>query len=1593
MDDDDGWDLLLPRKRIKTTSFEKCIFCQTSNNLRHAQPSSIEKLILAFEVRQDEIAQRLSSDDLRHTLREGRNVKWHSSCYESYTSKQNLRYCSRVDSSEVQAGREQRASFDWSKCFFCKNASRKKDKQLINVATFEACQNIKESAEAREDNQLLFTLQSVNFDLIAAEGKYHKACHASYISKVNITRKQHDVQKESTFDEAFNQLCLAVTPEFERGKAFDMNALLLMFQIELKKMHLNADSYTKHKLKDRLIKYYKDRIVFLQPPHQSKPEIVYSSSISLVDVINAASHCSPVYTVNWTANKTDSCNFDLPGIYSVASDIRSEIMDCKGIEINPLNIEDLQLETAKALIPQSLYWLIRWIITGEQYNECSSLSASNTADERKILMFAQDLIHCASHARIKLPKHVGLAMTVKHLTSSKLLITILNRMGHSSSYSEIEQVETSLANESLAQADAKGVIIPTNINPGGFIQIAADNNDINEETLDGKNTTHATTLALYQRKQYGPMPARVLQASHTNRKRSLDSTRPLVIVEDINAGGRRPAFSDYKGNSDITTWFQCDSLLLPTCFDDLCWMLLRLSDSFLPCTPQNPQAQSVPGWSGFNSITHPNIPVESIIGYHPMINAEASNFSTLYTLLKLAQKINDAMGQVDSVVTFDLALYAKAKLLQMKYPDEFKNTVIRMGGFHIALNYLSLLGKKYAQSGLEDLLIESGVYAAGTTSVLMLGKSYNRGIRAHKLCMEALFRLLWRAFLLWLSKQENGLEPQVKQQLLDKSKKCQSTIRENGFVTESLPALKSCVEPIVTLFDSFKSESEKKSKVFCFWKDYIDMVLVLLQFIKAERTGNWKLHLSATASMVAHFFSMDRVNYARWLPVYISDMHSLQDNHPEVHREFSSGNFGVSRAKQPFAQVWTDMALEQSINRDSKSKGGIVGISTKENAVERWFLTSHERAAMVRAVKEMCGIGDSDEVGTHKEAKTARMVRDEDDVQKLLGIFERGLLSDPFNIPQETSEEELPLPLCNLATGVVLPNTDADKLINAKESGKESMISFVSSRMKTTEINFWDPITTLKIKSFRSLSKNVAIKNLKEKSFTINADRELFGRLLVAAKSRNINLKEVLSYELCSVPIALAHPDGSLRKTTKSTLMHILEKEVTSKINLPVSQIPTVYLIDGMALVQMLKSGGCATFDEMSLKYQDIILNALLHNNTTRVDLVFDQYLPASIKDGERSRRGESASLEVKIHSGSMPVPKQWSKYISNPKNKVNLCDFLCHSLCEKLPSRLQPTHKVFLAGGFRDGSVTVSLMQSSVTVEQSLQSDHEEADTRLMVHAKQASISHPRIVIQSPDTDVVVLSAAHFADIQCQEMWIKTGVKDKLRFIPVHDIHSSFGQNLCMCLPSFHALTGCDSTSAFSGIGKKKAWKALQKEVNTQLDLSTLGSNPVLQVPVKDIAESFICSMYSAKHFNNADEARYHLFCQKSLKSEDLPPTSESLSHHIKRANYQASVWKKALSPMQNIPPPEGNGWMMIDSNLVPVLMEKNPAPSEITELTKCGCGISQCKQNNCSCRRNNLPCTEACSCMADEVCSNQVNDVMLSDSDSSDSEDTEEL
>ena len=84
-------------------------------------------------------------------------------------------------------------------------------------------------------------------------------------------------------------------------------------------------------------------------------------------------------------------------------------------------------------------------------------------------------------------------------------------------------------------------------------------------------------------------------------------------------------------------------------------------------------------------------------------------------------------------------------------------------------------------------------------------------------------------------------------------------------------------------------------------------------------------------------------------------MLQLPDSHPQLYEEFLNGHHTVSRAKSKskFNTVSTDMALEQSMNKDTKTKGGITGFSQKYSSVEKWTLTSHLRAAVHSNFKEM----------------------------------------------------------------------------------------------------------------------------------------------------------------------------------------------------------------------------------------------------------------------------------------------------------------------------------------------------------------------------------------------------------------------------------------------------------------------------------------------------------------------------------------------------------------------------------------------------------------------------------------------------------------
>ena len=170
-------------------------------------------------------------------------------------------------------------------------------------------------------------------------------------------------------------------------------------------------------------------------------------------------------------------------VYHTAKTIQKLVANMKPKMPWPPSSEDLECEIE--MVPDPLYNMMAWILSTKSEYSVDRVSDISPEVHRLALSLSQDLIHSATRGRIKTPKHVVLPMTVKSLTGNVELITILNRFGHVLSYSQIEEVETALAEMQIAKRQ-NGVFVPSVCYPDVPGVFCWDNNDLQEETLSGK---------------------------------------------------------------------------------------------------------------------------------------------------------------------------------------------------------------------------------------------------------------------------------------------------------------------------------------------------------------------------------------------------------------------------------------------------------------------------------------------------------------------------------------------------------------------------------------------------------------------------------------------------------------------------------------------------------------------------------------------------------------------------------------------------------------------------------------------------------------------------------------------------------------------------------------------------------------------------------------------------------------------------------------------------------------------------------------------------------------------------------------------------
>ena len=122
------------------------------------------------------------------------------------------------------------------------------------------------------------------------------------------------------------------------------------------------------------------------------------------------------------------------------------------------------------------------------------------------------------------------------------------------------------------------------------------------------------------------------------------------------------------------------------------------------------------------------------------------------------------------------------------------------------------------------------------------------------------------------------------------------------------------------------------------------------------------------------------------------------------------------------------------------------------------------------------------------------------------------------------------------------------------------------------------------------------------------------------------------------------------------------------------------------------------------------------------------------------------------------------------------------------------------------------------------LSSGQEEADTRLLLHAKHAATPHVKaVLISSEDTDVRILciSFAHAIPVPIYQRCVS---QRQARYVDISKIAGVLGQEVSKALIRLHAFTGCDSVSAFAGIGKARPLKLLRSKNEFEVMFQNLG-------------------------------------------------------------------------------------------------------------------------------------------------------------------------
>ena len=292
--------------------------------------------------------------------------------------------------------------------------------------------------------------------------------------------------------------------------------------------------------------------------------------------------------------------------------------------------------------------------------------------------------------------------------------------------------------------------------------------------------------------------------------------------------------------------------------------------------------------------------IVSITALLPLLRDQAHSVATIKHVMN---KISDTVaflnpGQVP-VIAADQPIYAVAKQIRWYWPEPYgeDKLVIMFGGLHIELAALRSIGTLLWDSGWTGALFEAGVASSGTAESFLSAASITRTRQANQVTASSLYKLLKSAYADYCSQIGEDIE---------------------GMLS----------------FEDWCDGRKLDSPQFHFWHLVLSMELVILLLIRAFQEANFELYCRALSELLPYLFANNNVHYARWLPIHLKDMLTLEEKHPQLAEEFNNGKFVVHKSSRDYSAMAIDQAHEQA-NSVIKGDGGSVGVTENPSALRR----------------------------------------------------------------------------------------------------------------------------------------------------------------------------------------------------------------------------------------------------------------------------------------------------------------------------------------------------------------------------------------------------------------------------------------------------------------------------------------------------------------------------------------------------------------------------------------------------------------------------------------------------------------------------------